>query len=208
MPHPKHLPVSQLFRLLREQLHTHQRDVAAHLGVSKQAVNNWAQGMSLALRYRAPFLSLVDTKIREALAQAEAHSQPKRVLLEMTLLEQTRQNLGTALLMWQDECLNEQGVLADLWNQSRQVINLHGKEILTTPPATRKELAEAAKQLGRVLRTLERLDTEARIPLHERWGTPMMQADIPLLLWEIYWWATGQVTSLPTGQGVSEEKTP
>src|SRR5262245_21844008 len=44
--HPPRLPVTQLFRLLAEQLGTPQHVVATHLGVSRPAANNWAKGMS------------------------------------------------------------------------------------------------------------------------------------------------------------------
>jgi hypothetical protein len=192
MPHPKRLPVTQLFRMLEEQLHTSQRDVAAHLGgLSRQAVNNWAKGMSLPQRYRVPFLTFVDTKIGEALTRAEAQSKPTRTLLEMTPLDEMRQNLYTALLMWRDECLADRGVLRQSGQKAIESLNLHWKDSEIATAESLAQLEENAKQFLRVVRTLKRLDTESRMPLRERWGQPAGNTSLQEFLWRIYRWATG-----------------
>jgi hypothetical protein len=191
MPHPPRLPVRQLFRLLDEQLQTPQHAVATHLGLSRQAVNNWAAGMSLPLRYRDPFFTLVDRKLGEAVERAEALSHPTRTLLEMPHVDAVRLNLNTALLMWWDECLRDRGGLARIWRESLEVVNLYGKDEETIPNPTPADLEEAVKQLGRVIRTRNRLDLKSPMPLVQRWGQAVGDIDPREVLWRLYARLTG-----------------
>ena len=186
MPHPPRLPVSQLFRLLEEQLQTTQHDVAVHLGLTRQAVNNWKQGMSLALRYRLPFLEFVDRKLGEAVARAAARSHPTPSLLGLSPLDEIQQNLNTGLLQWWDECFRDRGGLARICRESLEVVNLYGKDEETIPSPTPADLEEAVRQLGRVIRTRNRLALESPMPLHERWGQAVGHLDPRKVLWLIY----------------------
>jgi hypothetical protein len=67
---------------------------------------------------------------------------------------------------------------------------LHGKDLETMPTPTPAGLADAVKQLGRVLRTRDRLVTEPSMPLHERWGAVAGKTNVQEYLWIIYLWAT------------------
>ena len=197
MPHPKRLPVRQLFRLLDEQLQTPQRDVAAHLGLSRQAVNNWAMGMSLPQHYRQAFVDFVDTKIGAALARAQARSLPTRTLLEMTPFDATHLNIKTALDMWRDEIWQDRGGLAEIWRQNLHVLNVHGKDPETMPTPTPAVVKDAVKQLIRFIRTRDRLATEPSMPLHERWGAVAGTTNVQEYLWSIYLWATREQDGEP-----------
>jgi hypothetical protein len=148
MAHALPCSVRHLFLLLQD-LGLPQVECARHLGVTPQAVNNWASGRnSLPLRYRAPAFRLVAAQLSEALLRAAPHPEART-----TCKQQASQNL----FRWYFELQEARGV-SDTWYDTL------GKRLaigFKTPLSTHGAVAwrdalqlhlEAANMLRRLLR--------------------------------------------------------
>ena len=98
--------VRQLFAFL-DRLGWSQRQCAAALDVSPQAINNWASGgLNVPVRHRASIVMLVDMAMRYGEQEASTHPSPSYA--------QWRERCEHFLSLWMLECAEQHGRL-DAW---------------------------------------------------------------------------------------------
>jgi len=139
----QHLYVGKLFALLHD-LGIPQRQVAAHLGVSRGSVATWAGGqLPIPARHVARFLTLVRQTLQAACADAWRQDQPTGpTLLAPSTGALFDDRMKLALALWEVELYNTSGQLDQEYAQHAKTL-MH---YLHLPPG-KLSAAERARML-------------------------------------------------------------